>query len=189
MKKISFAFGFLCLALGVSAQSLTPAWVARYQGIGDNSDVHNKIISDGSGGFIAVGYTVRSGNYKDMLVVKLNSSLDTVWTLTKNGKNGGDDVAIAATVDGSGNIYVTGYIDAGNTGDDAELIKYDANGNTVWDTSYYSTTNAFLDDHPVAISMLPSGNIVIAGWTAQSTKTTNANDMLVLCYIPYGGLV
>jgi uncharacterized delta-60 repeat protein len=188
MKRFNLFLGLLFVAFGVSAQMISPAWVNRYAGSGDNSDIYNKIIADGSGNFIAVGYTVRSGNYKDFLTVKMNSSLDTLWTRTKNGSNGGDDEAISAAVDGSGNIYVAGYVDAGNTGEDIYVVKYDAVGNTVWDTAYYSSANAFLDDRPVAIAISPAGNIVITGTTEQGTWTTNSNDILVLSYDSNGAL-
>jgi uncharacterized delta-60 repeat protein len=188
MKRFNLFLGFLFLATELSAQLISPAWVSRYTGTGDNSDVYNKIISDGSGNFIAVGYTVRSGNYKDFLTVKMNSSLDTLWSRTKNGENGGDDEAVSAVVDASGNIYVAGYVDAGNTNDDIYVVKYDSNGNTSWDTSYYSTANAFLDDHPVAIAISPSGNIVIAGWSEQGTWASSSNDFLILSFDSNGSL-
>ena len=189
MRKFCLFVVFLLVSSISRSQSLSAAWINRYAGTGDNSDVYNKIIPDGSGNYIAVGYTVRDGNYKDFLTVKLNSSLDTVWTRTKDGKGGGDDEAISVVVDGSGNIYVAGYIDAGNTNDDVCLVKYDGNGNTIWDTSYYSTTTAFLDDHPMAMAIAPSGNVVIAGWTEQGTWTSSTLDMLVLSYDPLGTLL
>jgi uncharacterized delta-60 repeat protein len=189
MKRYAVAVILLFAFTSLYSQSLSPVWVNRYSGTGDNSDVYNKIIPDGSGNFIAVGYTVRSGNYKDFLAVKLNSSLDTVWTRTHNGKGGGDDEAISAVVDGSGNIYVCGYIDNGNTGDDFYLIKYDGSGNTIWDTAYYSTTAAFMDDHPAVMALSPSGDVILAGWSQQGTWVANANDMLIVSFNSSGGVV
>jgi uncharacterized delta-60 repeat protein len=188
MKRFNLFLGLLFVVFELSAQMISPVWVNRHGGTGDNSDVYNKIMPDGNGNFIAVGYTVRSGNYKDFLTVKMNASLDTIWTRTKNGSNGGDDEAISAAVDASGNVYVAGYVDAGNTNDDIYLVKYDVNGTTQWDTSYYSSANAFLDDQPVAIAISPAGNIVVAGWTEQGTWTSSSNDILVLSYDANGGL-
>jgi uncharacterized delta-60 repeat protein len=189
MKRYVFAVVLLFASTSLFAQGLSPAWVNRYEGAGDNSDVFNKIVPDGSGNFIAVGFTVRSGNYKDFLAVKLSSSLDTIWTRTKNGKGGGDDEAISAVVDGSGNVYVGGYIDNGNTGDDFYLIKYDNSGNTIWDTAYYSSSTGFLDDHPVAMALAPTGNVILAGWTEQGTWTASTLDMLIVSFNPSGGVV
>src|SRR5689334_624404 len=129
MKRYTFVVGLLFVTLTSFSQALTPYWVNRYAGAGDNSDVFNKVIRDGSGNFIAVGYSVRSGNYKDFLTVKFNSNLDTLWSRTNNGANGGDDEAITAVADASGNIYVAGYIDNGNTGEDIFVTKYDPSGN------------------------------------------------------------
>jgi hypothetical protein len=72
---------------------------------------------------------------KDFLTVKFDSNLDTLWTRTKNGSGGGSDEAVSAAIDGSGNVYVVGYIDGGDTKDDIYIVKYDANGNDLWDTS------------------------------------------------------
>ena len=120
------------------AQSINPIWSSYYSGIGDNSDRYNSIISDGTGNFVAVGYTIRAGNYRDLLVVKMDANGDTIWTRTKNGKSAGDDEAISAVVDATGNVFVVGSSDGGNSNLDILLLKYDAAGNRLFDTTWNS---------------------------------------------------
>lgn len=167
------------------AQSINPVWESFYNGTGDNSDRYNSIVSDGSGNFVAVGYTIRSGNYRDFLIVKLNSDGDTIWSRTKNGKNAGDDEAVAAVVDGSGNIFVAGYSDGGNSNLDILLIKYDAAGTRLFDTTWNSP--AYYDDIPVAMAMDGNGNIIIGGISEPDT-VSGSNDYITLKYAPDGSL-
>lgn len=166
--------------------SINPIWSSFYEGTGDNSDRYNSVISDGSGNFIAVGYTIRAGNYRDFLVVKLDANGDTIWTRTKNGKNAGDDEAVSAVVDGSGNIFVVGSSDGGNSNMDILLLKYDAIGNRLFDTTWNSP--AYFDDIPVVMTLDPGGNIIIGG-NAEPDTVSGSNHYVTLKYSPAGSLL
>ncbi|CAN5693728.1 hypothetical protein BH11BAC1_BH11BAC1_06020 [soil metagenome] len=189
MKRISIFLLFASFTTCMWAQSLPLLWQSRYAGPGDNSDKFNKIIAVPGGDYVAVGFTTRNGKYKDFLTVKINgANMDTLWTRTK-GTGSGDDEAISCAVDASGNIYVTGYRDGGNTSDDIYTIKYDASGTDLWDTAYNDADSAFLDDRPVDCGVDPSGNFIIAGWTEQGTSAVNQNDYLILKYDSNGALL
>ncbi|MBL0104071.1 MAG: hypothetical protein IPP51_10175 [Bacteroidetes bacterium] len=144
-----------------SASNTTPIWESYFQGQGDNSDRLNKIVPDGSGNFVATGYTVRSGNYRDVLTIKFDSNGDTLWMRTKNGKASGDDEGVSAVVDASGNVYVAGFADQGISGIDILVIKYDQAGTKLWDTTWNSP--AYFDDAPIAIGADGNGSIFVGG--------------------------
>ena len=188
MSKIQFAItAIACLFINsVLAQNTAPNWASFNLAKGDNSDRYNQIIADGSGNFLGVGYTFRSGNYRDFLVVKLNANGDTIWTRTKNGKGSAMDEAVAATVDPNGNIFVTGVTDDGNLGNDILLIKYDAAGNKLFDTTWNSPSA--LDDYPVAIASDLNGNIFIGGNVQPDTVSGNS-DYITLKFDNNGGLI
>lgn len=188
MKQTTFIFGLLLSLLcdTIKAQSPTILWDSYYTGVGDNSDRFNKIVSDGSGNYVAVGYTVKPGNYRDMLTVKFNSSGDTLWWRTKNGKNSFDDEAVTVAVDGSGNVYVAGFGDGGNSQVDIMLLKYNSAGVRQWDTTWNSS--AFQDDIPVDMAVDGSGNILITGTTEPDT-VSGSSDYITLKFNPSGGLV
>lgn len=188
MKRILFLIiTLLCLSTVMSfSQNIAPDWTAIYQNSGDNSDRFNKVIPDGAGNFIAVGYTIKPGNYRDFLTVKFNSSGDTLWWRTKNGKANGEDEAIGVGVDALGYVYVTGYSDAGFTQNDILTVKYDANGLQVWDTLWNSP--ASLDDVPVELVVDINGNIIIGG-NAEPDTVRGSNDMITLKYNPSGGVI
>lgn len=186
LKHLSFLFTFIFGTLSISfAQTWFPLWQKDYQGIGDNSDRFNQIIHDGSGNFIATGYSIKPGNYRDFLTVKINSAGDTLWWRTKNGKGNGNDEATSVAVDALGNIYVTGYSDGGKTEDDIYLIKYNSSGVMLWDTTWDSP--ASLDDVPVDMAIDANGSIFICG-NAEPDTVTGSMDYITLKFNPNGGL-
>ncbi len=184
LKTVLFTFSILLIT--TVSNGINPIWESFYSNSGDNSDRYNNVISDGAGNFIGVGYTIRSGNYRDFLVVKFDANGDTIWTRTKNGKGSTDDEAIAVAVDGSGNVFVCGSSDGGTTNLDILLIKYDINGTKLYDTTWNSV--AFYDDIPVAMALDPSGNIIIAGNTEPDT-VSGSNNYITLKFASDGTLI
>ncbi len=168
------------------AQTLSMMWQKNVQGTGDNSDRFNKIVSDGNGNFVGVGYTFRQGNYRDFLTVKFDANADTLWWATKNGKASGDDEATLVSMDPLGNIYVAGYTDGGITQDDIYLIKYDMNGLRQWDTTWNSPSS--MDDVPTDMAIDGNGNIFITG-NAEPDAVPGSMDYITLKFAPSGALI
>ena len=102
-------------------------WVRRYNGPGDSTDVATAIAVDDSGNVYVTGKSIGSGTDEDYATIKYNSAGDTVWVRRYNGPGNFDDEAKAIAVDGSGNVYVTGY----SCGECA-TIKYNPAGDTLW---------------------------------------------------------
>ncbi len=82
------------------------------------------------------------------------------WAARYNGSTNQEDKATAIALDGSGNIYVTGYRTDFSTGKDFATIKYSADGNQLW-VAYYNSGGAmdFANDITVDIA----GNVYVAG--------------------------
>ncbi len=188
MSKATLTLSLLGVLLSnfIFGQNTTPLWTSYYQGKGDNSDRYNQVVSDGQGNFVGVGYSFRSGSYRDFLTVKFNANGDTLWTRTINGLASGMDEAIAVAIDASGNIFVAGYSDGGNSNNDILLIKYDQAGLKLFDTTWNSPT--FLDDIPVAIATDANGNVFVGG-QARPDNLTGSNDYITLKFNNSGGLL
>src|SRR5690349_12138449 len=122
MRKIYPLLALIWLIPAFTNSQVLPTWTNVFQGTCDNSDRFHKIIPDGQGNLIGVGYTVKKGNYKDALIVKFDINGDTLWWRTKNGSGNGDDEAVDVAVDASGNIYVVGSVDGGNLQDNILVI-------------------------------------------------------------------
>jgi hypothetical protein len=78
-----------------------------------------------------------------------------------DGPAGNYDDACDIAVDGSGNVYVTGYITASGTGYDYATIKYYPNGDTAWVRTYNGPSNS--SDFASAIAVDDSGNVYVTG--------------------------
>jgi len=116
----------LLLPLGM-AQALPPLeqWVARYDGPGNTTDVANALVLDGAGNVYVTGGSEGSGTQDDYATVKYDSNGNQQWAARYNGPPGNaNDGANALAVDGSGNVYVTGYSYGSGTGYDYATIKY-----------------------------------------------------------------
>ncbi len=111
------------------------------------------------------------------------AQVDTAWVRRYNGPANGDDRPAGITVDGSGNVYVTGT----SKGSDLEMdydyatIKYDPNGNELWVRRYNGQAND--QDWANGIGVDGFGNVYVTG-TARDTAIfcdTFPIDTLIWC--------
>jgi uncharacterized protein (UPF0297 family) len=100
------------------------AWVRRYDGPLNSWDVAYDIAIDDSGNVYVAGSSVGAGTSYDFAIIKYLPSGDTAWVRRHNGEGDSSDDATAVALDGSGNVYVTGYIILNGTHDDYCTIKY-----------------------------------------------------------------
>jgi len=152
-------------------------WISKYNGPGNSSDVANSIVVDGSGNVYVTGYSAGIGIGNDYTTIKYNSSGDSVWVRRYNGPGNSDDRANSIIVDGSGNVYVTGYSRGGGTGDDYTTIKYNSSGDSVWVRRFSSTGNS--SDVANSIVVDVSGNVYVTGY---SVGIGTASDYTTIKY-------
>lgn len=84
-----------------------------------------KIALDSKGNSYLIGAIHRANNAADYVVAKYNAIGVKQWDVRYDG--GGNDLAEAADIDESGNIYVSGV-----SGRAITTIKYDSNGQLIW---------------------------------------------------------
>ncbi len=105
---------------------------------------------------------------REMLAMKLDFNGNIIWTATHAGS--GNSNAKSITVDASGNVYIAG--DAWNASIDYCVVKFDPNGNLVWDAFldgdiYHST------DIAEAVLVDDAGNVYITGYNQVSSHQTD----------------
>ncbi|MGH2575678.1 MAG: SBBP repeat-containing protein [Ignavibacteria bacterium] len=99
-------------------------WVARYNGTGNAFDNAHVVKIDALGNVYASGGSNGTGSNFDYVLIKYNSSGDTLQVIRYNGPANGYDVSFAMTLDSANNIYITGQSLGSGTGDDFATIKY-----------------------------------------------------------------
>jgi len=111
-------------------------WVSRYNGPGNGDDSANDLVLDGLGNVYVTGYSLGSGTYDDYATIKYNSSGVEEWVARYNGPANSGDGAYAIALDGSENVYVTGWSYGSGTGYDYTTIKYSQGtsiSDCIWD--------------------------------------------------------
>lgn len=195
MKYIVLAFGLFFPAM-INAQA--PAWQwAERAGLGALDRGTSVAFSKATGECVATGFyhsiginfgsvsllNTLSNLTSDIFLVKYSSSGAVVWAQTFGTT--GNDRGSGVCTDAAGNIYLTGYFDAGTItfgnvtlttiGEtDWFVVKFDPSGNVVWAKNGGGTE----DDYPQAIDVDGTGNIFITGYFKSSTIQFGANAVV-----------
>jgi len=150
---------------------------------GTNNDRSHAVVRSDDGGFVMSGFTESSdfdinnsrGSY-DFWVVKIDKVGNLVWEKSFGGTGIERAQDIAKTTDGgfviTGNTFSTDVDISKNNGEsDIWLIKIDALGNLVWESTFGGSQ--FEDARSVSPSK--DGGFIIAGNTKSTDKDANAN--------------
>ena len=182
MKKI---FTFLCaifLFVATNAQTPELVWAKTFGNKSAATDSTSliKINAVENATYIA-GTSDAWGKGNDIVLIKRNIATgDTIWTRHYNGPaNGDDQVADFVINPTTGDIYVTGKSMGNGTGYDVVTLKYQANGNIVWQNRW-DNSDYHGDDIPKNIGIDSNETIHITGSTFNGND--KLNDLLLLRY-------
>ena len=135
-------------------------WQTRYTSAGSFSDKAEDLFLDGAGNVYITGIgRGASGNF-DYITIKYNPTGTQVWRMEYNGPGNSLDEAHAITVDGSGNVYVTGW-SLGTGGYDYATVKYNSAGVQQWASRY--TNTAAGTDEAWDVGVDNAGNVFVTG--------------------------
>lgn len=184
----------------LTSSGLGDIFIAKYDAAGNyvwakaigstGNDFSFDIKLDGSGNAFITGYfngtvdfdpgagvaSLASAGSDDIFLAKYDASGNYVWA--KGIGSTGSDIAYSLALDGSGNIFITGYylgtadFDPGagtanlsyTAGFDAFVAKYDGSGNYLWAKSVSGTGNEI----GYAIAVDGSGNVYFTGYFSGS---------------------
>ncbi len=99
-------------------------WVRSYNGPGNSSDYARSIAVDGFGSVYVTGYGPGIGTSDDYATIKYYPNGDTAWLRRYNGTGNSGEGAQVIALDGSDNVYVTGYSFGSGANYDYATIKY-----------------------------------------------------------------
>ena len=98
-------------------------------------------------------------------IVYMTLSVSSAWAATLTPEwvalSSSGSVGSAIAVDSGGNVYITGAVVVSGSSNDYHTVKYDSNGNQLWEASYNGPGNA--DDHANALAIDGNGNVYVTG--------------------------
>lgn len=161
----------LCCLLS-DARAEDPYQVNWIQQLGTSSDDRsNSVAIDSLGNVYITGYTEGSlegtnAGHRDAFLTKFDNGGSELWTQQIGSL--GTDESNSVAVDGTGNVFITGFTtgDLGGTiigATDAFLSKFDSNGSELWTEQIGAA--GFDRSHSVAVDI--SGNAYITGHTKE----------------------
>ena len=162
MKKMSTALILLIVMIPMSLLAVTEDWVYRYDGPEHLGDRSEQVIFGSDGQLYTAGYSYVGVAYR-ALVIGLTPSGGQRWIYFYDVP--GYEDAFNDLVEGAdGNLYATGYSDAGTgAAYDVIIASTDTAGNERWTFRYDAGPNT--SDMAKSITEDPSGDLYTAGYT------------------------
>jgi uncharacterized delta-60 repeat protein len=155
-------------------------WAKSYNGSGNGYDAGQALAVDGSGNVYVTGISTAQNGLGDCVTIKYDTDGNEQWTKVYDGPANGTDYGNSVTVDGSGNVYVTGSSEGTKTNRDYLTIKYDSAGNQQWAMTYSSLGNNV--DEGRSIGLDGSGNVYVTGVLAYSEGKSSTDDWGTIKY-------
>ena len=146
-----------------------PLWTNRYNGPGGSWDSATAIATDTNGNVFVTGYSASNGANYDYATIKYSGMGVPLWTNRYDGPGNGYDNAVAVAMNGSGDVFVTGYSTNNNTGYDYATIKYSSAGVPLWTNRYDAGTGK--GDIAAAIKVSSDGTVLVAGTSYNGYNT------------------
>jgi hypothetical protein len=119
-------------------------WDASFDGPAHQGDFAKAIAISDSGNVSITGSSYRGNKQRghlDYHTITYDSFGDMIWEARYDGRENGDDEALAICVDAADNVYITGRSELSKKkiqDFDYYTIKYDALGEVVWNVRYDS---------------------------------------------------
>ena len=170
-----------CLALLFVSQLVTQgqtdkqAWVQRFNETASSDDVPETMMVDVHGNVIVAGYSDEGISRQDILIVKYSGDGFPLWTNRFKGPGNSLDHANGLAVDGSANVFVTGYIvnDTINLG---VTLAYSSGGVPLW-------TNMVPRVTFTSIALDRQDGVFVTGYNAFSPfYTDDSSDYVTVAY-------
>lgn len=167
------------LFLNFAYSQINIQWESRFNGAGSFIDRAVDLELDAAGNTYVTGTSFNGSNY-DIVTLKYGPNGGApIWTSTYAGSGNGIDEAGAMTMDGNGDIIVTGYVFKGGNDYDIVTIKYNGTtGAQTWAVEYADAGSAQFDAGR-DVTVDGANNVIVCGvysWDA------NDRDPIVIKY-------
>lgn len=158
-------------------------WATTYSNTNNSttSEVAYALTLDASGNVYVTGTSyANTTNDHDIATVKYNNAGAQQWVARYNGPGSVFDAGADLVVDGSGNVFVTGYARdlVGTTNYSFATLKYNSAGAQQWASIYDGPGGD--DDEARSICLTPAGNVAVTGRSLGTGAT--AEDCTTILY-------
>ena len=156
-------------------------WIREYSGAEDKDDRATALAVDDSGYVYVTGFSWGDASTRqDWATLKYDGAGNTSWERRYDAASDWDYASDVA-VDGSHNVYVTGWCDVGVGVVDYTTVKYYPNGETAWVRTYDGTGHGTDEAHAIAVD--DSGSVYVTG---MSWDDETWFDMVTIKYYTNG---
>ena len=157
---------------------LTEKWIVHYDGTGQDYDKATAMELDSNGNIYITGLS-RGIQYYDIVTIKYTAEGEQQWTARwNNPKSSLNDMGADIAIDEEGNVYVTGKSLIGQNEYNIVILKYNTDGDLLWEDSYYGGISTALD-YPEKIVLDDYDNLYVCG-SAQGE--TSWMDIVIFKY-------
>ena len=133
------------------------------------NEVAYDVLQTRNGDYYVAGFTATSGN-NDAAIVKYNKNREVVWEKVWGGT--GTDYVNKIVETPDGNVLAVGYTASyGSGGPDAVIMKFDTNGNLLWDRTWGGTGSEAAND----VIVTGDGGFVVVGLEDSFTATAESS--------------
>jgi uncharacterized delta-60 repeat protein len=162
-----------CITIKYNAGGLEQ-WVARYDH-NVSSDICGHIAVDGQGNVYVAGDSNSGVTYDpDYAIIKYDAAGQEQWASRWDGGYSYRDYMRAMTIDGAGNVYVSGH-SATSYADNSDYatIAYDSDGNELWLQRYNDSADGPAVGQrnvPAALTVKDDGHVYVTGLSVGPTS-------------------
>ena len=144
-------------------------------GSSNEDDEITGMIQDNENNIYICGNMRNTLSSSDYYYAKLDTGGNIILHGNYNGSGNNIDIPYAITLDGTGNIYLTGYskISSATGSEDVLTLKISPSGNLIWKRLYDGAGNG--TDQGITITAGTDGNVYVGGGTDRES-----NDMIYL---------
>ncbi len=163
----------------------SPLWTNVFNGTGNANDQAIALAVDAGGNVYVAGLTTTANGYTNYITLKYSSAGLPLWTNTFDGPGHHSAQPAALSLDGFGNVYVTGAADGGSSPKVFATLMYTTTGVPQWTNYLSGAGNGSAQARALAVDDT-GGNVYVTG---TADEGGSANDFATVKYVSGADLV
>ncbi len=150
-------------------------WERRFNGSGNGKDDAKAISVDANGFILVTGSSLGLDSDYDYTTIKYTPEGNTQWIKKYDGIPNSQDYTAALAIDLMGNAYLTGRSRSTANGDDYTTVKYNPNGDFLWENRF--TGPSLREDRPTSIAVDSYQNVYVTGKSEESDTSISCSTI------------